>query len=86
MRKMCLARRVLTPEEAADILGRALELCPEISVAGVAGPGDALATDHAIATFRIIKDRFPHIIKCLSTNGLKLEENIPRLKEIGLNS
>ncbi len=30
--------RVLTPEEALTILGRALELCPEIKVAGVAGP------------------------------------------------
>ena len=80
------AGRILTPEEAADVLGRALELCPEISVAGVAGPGDALATDHAIETFRIIKDRYPHIIKCLSTNGLKLAEKIPQLKEIGLDS
>lgn len=80
------AGRVLSPGEAADILGRALELCPEISVAGVAGPGDALASGHAIETFRLIKERFPHIIKCLSTNGLKLEEKIPQLKEIGLDS
>jgi nitrogen fixation protein NifB len=80
------AGRVLTPEEAADILGRALELCPEISVAGVAGPGDALATDHAIETFRIIREKYPHIMKCLSTNGLMLEKKIPQLREIGLDS
>ncbi len=80
------AGRVLTPEEAADILGHALELCPEISVAGVAGPGDALASDHAIKTFRLIKERYPHIIKCLSTNGLMLEGKVPELKEIGLDS
>ena len=80
------AGRVLSPEEAAEILGRALELCPEISVAGVAGPGDALATDHAVETFRLIKEKYPRIVKCLSTNGLMLEKKIPQLKEIGLDS
>jgi nitrogen fixation protein NifB len=78
--------RVLTPEEAVDVLARALELCPEITVAGVAGPGDALASPHAIQTFRLIKDRFPNILKCLSTNGLQLAKNIGGLKEIELNS
>ena len=80
------AGRVLTPEEAVEILDRALKLCPEISVAGVAGPGDALATDHAIRTFRLIRDRFPHIIKCLSTNGLMLAPRVPELTEVGIDS
>lgn len=80
------ANRVLSPKEAVDILARALELCPEITVAGVAGPGDALASPHAIETFRLIQQRFPEILKCLSTNGLRLLDNIDELKEVGINS
>ena len=30
---------ILTPSEAVDALRRALEICPDISVAGIAGPG-----------------------------------------------
>lgn len=80
------ASRVLTPAEALEILSRALELCPEITVAGIAGPGDALASPHAIETFLLIKERFPHILKCLSTNGLKLRESIEGLKAAEVNS
>lgn len=80
------ASRVLTPLEAVDVLDRALTLCPEITVAGVAGPGDALASPHAIETFRLIQERFPGIIKCLSTNGLRLLDHIAELKQAGINS
>ncbi|MBR0599479.1 radical SAM protein [Sinanaerobacter chloroacetimidivorans] len=80
------AGRVLTPREALDILGRALELCPEITVAGVAGPGDTLATDHALKTFLLIQEAYPHILRCLSTNGLLLGERVREIKEAGVNS
>ena len=42
---------ILTPAEALEALTRALELCPEITVAGIAGPGDTLDSDNAIKTF-----------------------------------
>ncbi len=48
---------VLEPEEAAHFIDLALEKCPEITVVGIAGPGDTLATDRALKTFRLIKDR-----------------------------
>jgi nitrogen fixation protein NifB len=47
-----------------------LKLCPEITVVGIAGPGDPLATTHALETFKLIHNRYPQLIKCLSTNGL----------------
>lgn len=78
--------RVLSPEEAVGILGKALELCPEISVAGVAGPGDTLATDHALDTFDLIKVKYPDITRCLSTNGLLLRERIERIKQADIHS
>lgn len=78
--------RVASPEESVDILKKALELCPEITVAGIAGPGDTLATDHALDTFRLIKTAYPQLIKCMSTNGLLLYERADEIIEIGIES
>lgn len=66
--------KVLKPEECEDILRKALEICPDIKVAGIAGPGDTLASDYALETFKIVKEKFPKLIKCMSTNGLLLSE------------
>ncbi len=78
--------RVLKPEETIEILSKALELCPDIHVAGIAGPGDTLATDYAIETFRLVKEAYPHLIKCMSTNGLLLLERADELIDIGIDS
>jgi nitrogen fixation protein NifB len=68
-----VSSKILSPEEALEVVRKSLELCPEITVAGIAGPGDTLATDNAIRTFEIIHREFPHLINCMSTNGLLLE-------------
>ena len=78
--------KVITPEESIDILENALKICPEITVAGIAGPGDTLATGYALETFRKIKEKFPDIIKCMSTNGLLLYEKADEVIEIGIDS
>lgn len=77
---------ILTPQEAVDALGRALELCPDITVAGIAGPGDTLATDGAVDTFRLIGEKYPEILKCMSTNGLLLAERAQEIIDIGVNT
>jgi nitrogen fixation protein NifB len=81
-----VASGVLKPDEAADTVEKALELCPEISVVGIAGPGDALATDHAIETFRNVHAAFPGLIKCLSTNGLELPGKARTLWDVGVRT
>lgn len=78
--------KVLKPEECVDILSKALAICPDIKVAGIAGPGDTLATDNAIETFKIIKEKFPQLIKCMSTNGLLLNERADELISVGIDS
>lgn len=78
--------KVLSPEEAIEILEKALELCPEITVAGIAGPGDTLATDAALDTFRLVKKQYPNLIKCMSTNGLLLYERAEEILEVGVDS
>lgn len=77
---------VIEPEESIELLGKALELCPEIRVAGIAGPGDTLATDNALRTFRLIKEKFPKLIKCMSTNGLLLYEKADEVIDVGIDS
>lgn len=78
--------KVLTPEESMEILEKALAICPDIKVAGIAGPGDTLATDAALETFRLIKERFPQLIKCMSTNGLLLYERAEEVIGAGIDS
>jgi nitrogen fixation protein NifB len=78
--------QLVTPEAALEVLGKALRLCPEIIVAGVAGPGDPLASDHAIRTFELIEQAYPYLIKCLSTNGLRLPEYAMRLIALGIRT
>jgi nitrogen fixation protein NifB len=81
-----VASEIITPKEAVEVVRKAVALCPDITVAGVAGPGDTLATPYALQTFRLIKREFPHIIKCMSTNGLLLPEHADEIIEIGIDS
>jgi nitrogen fixation protein NifB len=81
-----VARQLIAPEEAVAVVERALALCPEINVVGIAGPGDTLATDHALRAFDLIHRVYPHLIKCLSTNGLRLEEKADRIAASGVET
>jgi nitrogen fixation protein NifB len=81
--------RIQTPAEALETVRTVMAsqtLGPVIKVAGIAGPGDPLANEETFETFRLIGEEFPHLIKCLSTNGLLLPEKIDLLQEIGLQS
>jgi nitrogen fixation protein NifB len=77
---------VLTPEEALTVVDQALKLAPELAVVGIAGPGDALATPFALRTFRLVKQQFPQMLRCMSTNGLLLAEKIDELVEVGVDT
>ena len=78
--------RVLKPEEATEIVGKALEISPEIRVCGIAGPGDTLASDNAFKTFALVGEKFPRLIKCMSTNGLLLNERADEVIAAGIDS
>lgn len=77
---------ILTPEKSIEVLQKALELCPDIKVAGIAGPGDTLASDYGLETFRLVKKHYPDLIKCMSTNGLLLFERADEILEVGVDS
>ena len=78
--------KVLKPEETIPLIKKALEISPEIRVAGIAGPGDTLASNNAIKTFKLIDKEFPQLIKCMSTNGLLLAERADEIIKAGIDS
>ena len=81
--------RLLTPAEAIikvrEVMASPIA-GPIIKVVGIAGPGDPLANEETFETFRMVKEEFPHLMLCMSTNGLLLPESMDRLEELGLHS
>ncbi|MBD2488655.1 nitrogenase cofactor biosynthesis protein NifB [Aulosira sp. FACHB-615] len=77
---------LLTPEEAAH---KALVIAgkiPQMTVLGIAGPGDPLANpEKTFRTFELVADKAPDIKLCLSTNGLMLTEYIDRIKQLNID-
>ena len=81
--------RLLTPLEAIAKVREVMAspvVGPIIKVIGIAGPGDPLANEETFETFELVKREFPHLMLCMSTNGLLLPESIDRLYELGLHS
>jgi nitrogen fixation protein NifB len=76
-----VASKVLSPDEAVELIRNAMEKFPYIKVIGIAGPGEPLANEGTFETLRRLQEEFPHVIKCISTNGLLLPEKIDLLKK-----
>ncbi len=81
--------QVLTPAQALGKVREVMaddELSKVIKVIGIAGPGEPLANESTFETFRLVKEEFPDLLFCLSSNGLALPERISDLAEINLHS
>ncbi|MDR1904468.1 MAG: radical SAM protein [Treponema sp.] len=81
-----ITAKVLSPEEAFGRYVDARERLGGIDVAGIAGPGDALAEfEKTRETFTRIRERGDGVIFCLSTNGLMLPFCADELAELGVS-
>ena len=70
----------LTPEQAVKKVLAVASAIPQMTVLGIAGPGDALANPkNAFETFRRLRELAPDIKLCLSTNGLALPEMVDEI-------
>ncbi len=77
---------LLTPEEAAKKVLVVAGKIPQMTVLGIAGPGDPLANpEKTFRTFELIAEQAPDIKLCLSTNGLMLPEYVDRIKELNID-
>jgi len=67
----------LTPEQAARKVLAVASAIPQMTVLGVAGPGDPLANPaKTFKTFELVSQTAPDIKLCLSTNGLALPDHV----------
>jgi nitrogen fixation protein NifB len=76
---------VVTPFQAVEYLKELSNYLENISVVGIAGPGDPMANpEETLETLRLTKAAFPEKIFCLSTNGVNLEPYIYDLASLGV--
>lgn len=71
---------LLTPEQAVRKTLAVAAAIPQLSVLGIAGPGDPLANpQRTFATFAELTRKAPDLKLCVSTNGLALPECVDEL-------
>ncbi|OQB26442.1 MAG: molybdenum cofactor biosynthesis protein A [Euryarchaeota archaeon ADurb.Bin190] len=76
--------QVLQPKEALERVDQVLEKYQYIKVVAVAGPGEPLANEETFETLRLVGEKYPHLILCISTNGLLLPDKIEELDRLGV--
>lgn len=74
---------VLLPEQAVAYLHNLVKIMPNLSVVGIAGPGDPFANpEQTMTTLRLVRQHFPEMLLCVSTNGLNVAPYISELAEL----
>ncbi|SDF85947.1 nitrogenase cofactor biosynthesis protein NifB [Desulfovibrio legallii] len=77
---------VLTPEQAVERFLQVKRDMPNLTVVGIAGPGDSLANPEAtFRTLEMIRKEDPNITFCMSTNGLALPEFVEDMRRVGVS-
>ena len=77
---------VLSPGQALAYLEKMMEKMPNISVVGIAGPGDPFANpDETMETLRRVRERYPEMLLCVATNGLNLFPYLDDLKALNVS-
>ena len=77
---------VMKPVRAVEYLSGVLERIDNLSVVGIAGPGDPFASpEDTLETLERVHAAFPDKLLCVSTNGLTLPEYVPRLAAVNVS-
>ncbi|MDC0335873.1 radical SAM protein [Pseudodesulfovibrio sp.] len=77
---------ILKPYQAAEYMDKVLEKEPRITVAGIAGPGDPFANPaETIETMRLLNEKHPHLLFCLSSNGMGILPYLDDIAELGVS-
>ncbi len=73
---------LLTPDQAVKKVKAVAANIPQMTVLGIAGPGDPLANpERTFDTFRMLSEQTPDIKLCVSTNGLALPDAVEELSK-----
>lgn len=71
---------LLDPDQAVKKVMAVAANIPQMTVLGIAGPGDPLANpERTFETFRQLTEKAPDIKLCVSTNGLSLPDQVEEL-------
>jgi len=77
---------VLSPASAMRYLEDSLSKMNNLSVVGIAGPGDPFANpEETLATLRLVKNKYPDLLLCVSSNGLNLAPYVRELADLGVS-
>lgn len=77
---------VLTPQQALAYLGKVMEKRPEITVMGIAGPGDPFANpEETMETLRLVRRKYPKMILCVASNGLNVAPYVDEMADLKLS-
>jgi len=73
---------VMSPVQAVKKVMAVAATIPQMTVLGIAGPGDPLANpERTFQTFRELSEKAPDIKLCVSTNGLALPDCVEELSK-----
>jgi nitrogen fixation protein NifB len=77
---------ILSPGQALEYLETVVEKRPDLTVVGIAGPGDPMANpDETLSTLAAVRHTYPDLLLCLATNGLALPEYVDEVAELGVS-
>ncbi|MCV6603361.1 MAG: nitrogenase cofactor biosynthesis protein NifB, partial [Cohaesibacter sp.] len=77
---------VLKPEDALRKVKAVVSKIPQLTVMGIAGPGDPLANPKpTFGTLRLVREHIPGLKLCLSTNGLVLPKHVDEIIDLGVD-
>ena len=81
-----VASALLSPAQAERYLERVLAKNENLSVVGIAGPGDPFANPaETLETLRRVRTRWPHMLLCLASNGLEIPTYLDEIADIGVS-
>lgn len=77
---------ILTPSQAMVYLDRVIAEKKNISVVGIAGPGDPFANpEETLETLRRVSQKYPDMLLCLASNGLNLPDYIDDIARLNVS-
>jgi len=71
---------ILQPRQALTYLNKQMARLKNLTVVGIAGPGDPFANpEETMETLRLVRESYPEMLLCVATNGLGLEPYVTQL-------
>ncbi|HKK32509.1 MAG TPA: radical SAM protein [Desulfomicrobiaceae bacterium] len=84
--KVTAAPTTISPADALAFVGATIDRGVAVDVVGITGPGDPFASPEAtLRTLELVREKYPDMTLCVTTNGLGLPEHVARLAAAQVN-